>query len=985
MAAGSYSGSITIAATGAANSPQTVTVSLTLGSNALTISTNAMSFAYQVAGTAPAAQTLTVGSTSTALAFTAASSASWLSVAPTSGTTLTTLSVSVNPAGLTPNTYTGNITITAPGASNSGLTVTVTLIVTPQPAIVATPGTLAFSFTVGGAAPLSQNLAISSTNTPLSFTAAAGATWLTVVPTSGTTPASLGISVNTAGLAAGTYTSAITVTAPGASNSPFMVPVTFTVTAQSGIVATPGTLAFSYALGGSTPAPLSVAISTSNNAAVSFSATATTTSGKWLAVSPAGGTTPASLTISVYPAGLAVGTYLGSVTISASGFTPQTVSVTLTVSPASQASIVITGNPSFTIFNTTVTASTTLGISVSSGAALPYTVAVVGAQPAWLGIANPTSGTTPGSLTLTANAAGLYPGTYVATLMVTVSASPQLTKTISVQLTVAGSNLVANPATLSFASASGGPAPAAQSLSISPASGTPATVPLGAITTSAPWLRVTSPTSAPATVQVSVSLSQLTPGSYSASIFVTALGSTGPSLVVPVTLTVSPLPPLTASPSTLAFGYTPGGTLPAAQSIALSSGGVPLNFTVTSPGAWLTVAPSRGTTPGTVLVTANPAGLGAGTYTGTITASAYGAANSVPIAVTLTVSGPGQLEVTPAQLSFASPVGGPAPASQTVTVGAVSAIAFTASASATSSANWLSVTPAAGTAPASLSISANPAGLLAGTYLGSITVTPTSGSGTAVTVMVTLKVGSGTGTGTPNISSVENAASGAAGTVAPGLWVSIFGNSLGPVTGVSFVTPPTGETVATTLAGTQVLFDGTAVPLLYVSNAQVNALVPFELVGKTSTVMQVASNGEVSASITLPVVPALPGLFTANASGKGEGAILNQDSSVNSASNPAAQGSVIVLYGTGGGQTNPASIDGGFNPVDAEGILLLPVTVTIGGQTAQVNYAGPAPGLVDGVMQINAVLPSGIPSGAVPVVVQVGTVSSQTAVTVAVQ
>ena len=159
---------------------------------------------------------------------------------------------------------------------------------------------------------------------------------------------------------------------------------------------------------------------------------------------------------------------------------------------------------------------------------------------------------------------------------------------------------------------------------------------------------------------------------------------------------------------------------------------------------------------------------------------------------------------------------------------------------------------------------------MAGTYLANITVTPTSGSGTAVTVTVTFKVGSGTGTGTPTISSVQNAASGVAGTVAPGLWVSIFGNSLGPVTGVSFVTPPAGETVATTL-GVRMLFDGTAVPLLYVSDAQINALAPFELVGKTSTVMQVVNNNQVSASITLPVAAALPGLLTANGSGKGDG------------------------------------------------------------------------------------------------------------------
>jgi len=990
MAAGTYMGTITIAAPGASNPSVPVPVTLTLGSNALTVSTNSMSFAYQIAGAAPAAQTLTVGSsTSTALTFTAkaSSSASWLSVAPTGGTTLTTLSVSVNPAGLMPNTYTGNITITAPGASNSGLIVNVTLMVTAQPAIVATPGTLAFSFTVGGTAPVSQNLAITSTNTPFSFTAAAGASWLSIVPTNSTTPATLGVSVNAAGLTPGTYTSAVTITAPSASNSPFTVPVTFTVSTQPGIVATPTALSFSYAIGAATPAVQSIAVSTSNSAAASFSAIASTTSGgKWLVVSPASGSTPASLMISVNPAGLATGTYAGSIAISASGSTSQTVSVTLTVTPASQTAIVITGNPGFTVFNTTVPVSTTLGVSISGGAALPYTVAAVGAQPAWLTF-TPSSGTTPGSLTLTGNAAGLYPGTYVATLMVTASGSPQLTKTIPVQLTVAGSNLVANPATLSFAFPTGGPVPAAQSLTISPAPGTTTTLALGAISTTAPWLRVTSASTAPATVQVSVSVGQLTPGSYTASIFVTALGSTGPSLVVPVTLTVGALPQLTATPSTLVFGYTPGGTLPAAQSFALSSGGTPLNFTVTSPGTWLTVSPSRGTTPGTVLVTANPTGLGAGTYSGTITASAYGAANSVPIPVTLTISGPGQLEVAPAQLSFASPVGGPAPAAQTVSVNAVSAIAFTASvaASAASNAKWLSFTPAAGTTPASLSISANPAGLLAGTYLAGITLTPTSGSGTAVTLMVTFKVGSGTGTGTPTISSVQNAASGLAGTVAPGLWVSIFGSSLGPVTGVPFVTPPTGETVATILGGTQVLFDGTAVPLLYVSDAQVNALVPFELVGKASTVMQVVSNNEVSASITLPVVAALPGLFTSNGSGKGEGAILNQDSSVNGASNPAAQGSVIVLYGTGGGQTNPASIDGGFNPLNADGVLLLPVTVTIGGQPATVNYAGPAPGLVDGVMQINAVLPSGIASGAVPVVVQVGTASSQTAVTVAVQ
>ena len=206
--------------------------------------------------------------------------------------------------------------------------------------------------------------------------------------------------------------------------------MTFTVTAQPLIVATPGTLSFSYALGASTPAGQSVAISTSNGAAASFSAVASTTNGvKWLAVSPASGATPGSLLISVNPATLAVGTYTGSVAISASGFISQTVSVTLTVAAAPQASIVITGNPTFTVTNTTAPASTTLTITLSSGSALPYSVAAVAPQPAWLSF-TPSSGTTPGTLTLTANAAGLYPGTYLG-LPGDRSQSTPSTKTIS--------------------------------------------------------------------------------------------------------------------------------------------------------------------------------------------------------------------------------------------------------------------------------------------------------------------------------------------------------------------------------------------------------------------------------------------------------------------------------------------------------------------------------------------------------------------------
>jgi uncharacterized protein (TIGR03437 family) len=173
------------------------------------------------------------------------------------------------------------------------------------------------------------------------------------------------------------------------------------------------------------------------------------------------------------------------------------------------------------------------------------------------------------------------------------------------------------------------------------------------------------------------------------------------------------------------------------------------------------------------------------------------------------------------------------------------------------------------------------------------------------------------------------------------------------------------------LSGTQVLFDGNAVPLLFSLAGQVNALAPFELSGKTSTVLQVVYNGVTSAGMTLPVVPAEPGLFTANATGKGQGAILNQDGSINSASNPAAAGSTIQVFGTGGGVTIPASTDGALNPLTSTGALALTTTATVGGQTAAVYYAGPAPDLVSGILQINVTLPSGTPSGNVPVTVTI--------------
>jgi uncharacterized protein (TIGR03437 family) len=230
---------------------------------------------------------------------------------------------------------------------------------------------------------------------------------------------------------------------------------------------------------------------------------------------------------------------------------------------------------------------------------------------------------------------------------------------------------------------------------------------------------------------------------------------------------------------------------------------------------------------------------------------------------------------------------------------------------------------------------------------------------------------------------VVNAASFQGGPVAPGELVTIFGAGVGPanlaglaLTGYGYVDSYIGET--------RVLFDGVPSPLVYAFAGQTTAIVPYSVAGKASTQMTVVYRGRSSAPATLAVAAAAPALFSADSSGKGNGAILNQDSSVNSAANPADQGSVVVLFGTGEGQTDPRGADGRV----ASGVFpkpVLPLSVTIGGQPAEVLYYGAAPALVSGVLQINARIPAGIASGAAEAIVTVGSFSSPAGLTVSVK
>jgi uncharacterized protein (TIGR03437 family) len=235
----------------------------------------------------------------------------------------------------------------------------------------------------------------------------------------------------------------------------------------------------------------------------------------------------------------------------------------------------------------------------------------------------------------------------------------------------------------------------------------------------------------------------------------------------------------------------------------------------------------------------------------------------------------------------------------------------------------------------------------------------------------------------PGIQAVVNAASFSSSAVAPGELISLFGVAIGPATPLNLTLDAQGN-VSTSLHGYTVTFDGVAAPLLYAAQGQINAVVPFSVAGKATTALALTTPDGTRFRTTLPVGAAAPAIFALDSSG--QGAILNSDFSVNSAAHPAARGSTVAIYATGTGSLAPAVADGVVIPATGPPLSGTPITVNIGGQTAVVSYQGAAPGLVAGVMQINAQIPTGVtPGSAVPVSISAGGVAGLATVTMAVQ
>jgi uncharacterized protein (TIGR03437 family) len=433
------------------------------------------------------------------------------------------------------------------------------------------------------------------------------------------------------------------------------------------------------------------------------------------------------------------------------------------------------------------------------------------------------------------------------------------------------------------------------------------------------------------------------PASFSGLVPITVSTSTGQSSIEIMT---APASAIASTPSSLQFAYTVGGTLPAAQSIQVTnSGGGTLTWSASATAAWLALSDSG---PSTLAVSISPAGLAAGTYTGSIQISAAGASNSpVAVAVTLAVAtAQASLAVTPQTLTFSYAAGGATPVAQSFSI--TNAGGGTLSWAASSGASWLSLSPASGTAPASLTVSVNPATLAAGTYTGSVQVTALGASGSPASVGVTLVVQSLVPAFT-----VVLATAGPVEPLAAQSIVSAYGANLATGTAPAMSLP-----LPTSLDGTTVTVTDSAgvarlAPLFYVSAPQINFEIPAGTATGTATVGIQNKNGTTQ-NATIQIGDVSPGLFQANyTSGLAAALVLP----VNSA---GVQGALQPDYQLGAGDSViplPINLGPSTETVYLEmygtGIRNAnSVTATVGGLSVPVQFHGPAPGYA-GEDQVN--------------------------------
>lgn len=758
------------------------------------------------------------------------------------------------------------------------------------------------------------------------------------------------------------------------------------------------------------------------------------------------------------------------------------------------------GSLAFTAPAGSTPVSQSIGVT-GSISGIPFTAAA--ASSGWLEV-SPASGFMPTSIQITADPSKLDAGPNSGSITITAAAARPSTQKIQVALTATAAgapSLSVKPAALTFSFVEGSSA-GSKPISVSNAGGgslnfkvTAATVSGGA------WLSA-SPGGASlnafgsTTILVAANSAKLPAGTYAGTL---TLESVNPpeSVIVPVTMTVTAVPQTILIPQTgLTFFAVQGGGLPLPQFFNILNSGVGLMpssimATTLSGGPWLSVFPSSGTSDANsdsvpqIRLDANPKGLAAGVYYGTVQVSSATANNSPQfVSVILNVLAPGSKigpQVQPTGLIFTGIAGGESPGSQTVTVQSTESnpVTFHSGRVTADGGAWLTSVPsdASVTPEQQVRIVVQPqtAGLAAGVYHGTLTLSFSDGNRRVVAIvlvlvppgsvlantemhaeattgchakllapvftqlssgfsipagfpgqvtvkvvddcanpttsgdvtvsfsngdpplqLVSLKDGNWAGTWTPVFSAaqvtvtadaqtpnglkgevsitgglqantqppvvgagavVNGASYAAAAPLAPGSLITIFGSKLAESKAYA-----TGLPLPTDLGGSSIVLAGRQAPLLFASDGQVNAMLPYGTAVNTQQQLIVLRGNSVSVPQAVTVAPVAPGIFTVDGSGKGQGTIfIGNGRTMADSGHPAHAGDVVVIYCTGLGEVTPAVPSGTPAPSAPPAKTVNAVNVNIGGLAAPVQFAGLTPGLV-GVYQVNAVVPA-IPAG----------------------
>lgn len=699
--------------------------------------------------------------------------------------------------------------------------------------------------------------------------------------------------------------------------------------------------------------------------------------------------------------GVKSGPHASTFTLAASG--------TITTTGASRVTTVTPNSLTFSFLKYSVLASEPLVINNANLSPQTFFATVNGGS--WLSV-EPSNGTvqafSSASLIVTADPTGVSPGTYYGTVTVTPAEGGGFFIPVAMTISASPFGIVVSQNGMRFEVEAGAGVPPSQGVAVvtQGVSGN-----WTASATSTGWLSVT-PTSGMADVNsvggttISVDPSGLKPGDYYGFVDFSAQASSTPqpttatqSVVVVLTVTAVNTPPAASVfPTGTTFVGQQNGPLPSPQMVAIANPtvnpmSVTANIVYLDGGGWLSVnPPSAAVSPSQAVqftLSVDQAGLTAGQYG----ASEYkatlefqfgdGSIQSVEILLIV--------EINPIDTSMprAHAVGGCTP-SQLFPVPTMLGNSFNVTAAFPVPIEVLVVDDCGAplkSGAVGLSFSSGDPGLsLSPLGDGRWTGTWQPRSMTAQQEVITFVAENANPflTGTTQISGVVqpnqtaptvsaggvvNAASYAVNApLAPGDLISIFGQNLATRKMLASAVP-----LPNTLNGTKVRLGGEKVPLFFVSDGQIDALVPYDVPPNTTLQLIVLQNGSLSLPEMVTIAPAAPAALSADGSGKGLGLIFvvkpNGTQFQAAPNHPASAGDTLVIYAEGLGAVNPTVHSGAPAPTTPPSQTTNEVAVTIGGVAAKVEFSGLTPGLV-GVYQVNVAVPAGITPGPnVPIVI----------------